>query len=61
MGENCEICLSGYEGDATRGTPHDCRPVQEGQSHGCTCNPAGSISTLCTDGQCSCKVIKKDL
>lgn len=26
-GDNCERCKAGYEGDATRGTPYDCRPV----------------------------------
>ncbi|CAF4829885.1 unnamed protein product, partial [Rotaria magnacalcarata] len=28
VGYNCEFCATGYEGDARRGTPYDCQPIQ---------------------------------
>ncbi|XP_058809308.1 basement membrane-specific heparan sulfate proteoglycan core protein-like isoform X2 [Phymastichus coffea] len=53
-GNNCEICQSGYEGDATRGTPYDCQ-VRNGSVIPCHCNPLGSENNDCVNGQCSCK------
>ncbi|XP_031778282.1 basement membrane-specific heparan sulfate proteoglycan core protein isoform X4 [Nasonia vitripennis] len=53
-GDNCEICESGYEGNATRGTPYDCR-VKSGSIIPCHCNPLGSSSSNCSNGQCYCK------
>ncbi|CAG0921775.1 unnamed protein product, partial [Notodromas monacha] len=50
-GDYCEMCLPGYEGDATRGTPDDCyRAVPR-----CDCDRRGSLSSDCPGGQCRCK------
>ncbi|XP_050453317.1 basement membrane-specific heparan sulfate proteoglycan core protein isoform X8 [Cataglyphis hispanica] len=54
-GDYCEICESGYEGDATRGTPNDCTYGSPTQPELCRCNEAGSRSTLCINGRCECK------
>ncbi|KAJ1522549.1 hypothetical protein ONE63_001735 [Megalurothrips usitatus] len=49
MGDQCEQCLPGFDGDATRG---DCHP----RDSGCHCDPRGSISSQCnSDGSCVCK------
>ncbi|XP_046742518.1 basement membrane-specific heparan sulfate proteoglycan core protein [Diprion similis] len=58
-GEKCESCEYGYEGDATRGTPEDCRPRYtppgNATNPSCDCNPAGSLGTNCYNEQCRCK------
>ncbi|XP_058247538.1 laminin subunit alpha-2 isoform X3 [Hemibagrus wyckioides] len=52
MGLNCDVCGPGYYGDATRGTPDDCRP--------CACplrTPSNNFSPTChqdRDGQVVC-------
>ncbi|XP_029051246.2 basement membrane-specific heparan sulfate proteoglycan core protein isoform X2 [Osmia bicornis bicornis] len=51
-GDFCEVCEPGYEGDATRGTPHDC--VYK-DSTPCRCNEAGSRSSSCIGDRCDCK------
>lgn len=28
-GDHCQYCLPGYQGDATRGSPYDCQPVEK--------------------------------
>lgn len=28
VGERCELCAPGYYGDATKGTPDDCKPCE---------------------------------
>ncbi|XP_035661011.1 laminin subunit gamma-3-like [Branchiostoma floridae] len=33
-GWNCELCEEGYFGDATKGTPEDCRPMKQCLCHG---------------------------
>ncbi|XP_019884797.1 basement membrane-specific heparan sulfate proteoglycan core protein isoform X13 [Camponotus floridanus] len=53
-GDSCEVCESGYEGDATRGTPNDCT-YRSPRPESCRCNEAGSRSTSCVDGRCECK------
>ncbi|XP_076180736.1 terribly reduced optic lobes isoform X6 [Ptiloglossa arizonensis] len=53
-GEFCEVCETGYEGDATRGTAHDCSYRNPTPSD-CVCNEAGSRSSTCFDDRCECK------
>ncbi|XP_054009839.1 basement membrane-specific heparan sulfate proteoglycan core protein-like isoform X3 [Hylaeus anthracinus] len=53
-GEFCDVCEPGYEGDATRGTPHDCVFRRRNPSH-CNCNEAGSRSSTCVANRCDCK------
>ncbi|XP_063241894.1 basement membrane-specific heparan sulfate proteoglycan core protein isoform X7 [Bacillus rossius redtenbacheri] len=53
-GDSCELCETGYGGDATRGTPSDCQP--RGVAPTCSCDPRGSLRSDCPDGvQCVCK------
>ncbi|XP_070153239.1 basement membrane-specific heparan sulfate proteoglycan core protein isoform X5 [Polyergus mexicanus] len=52
-GDYCEVCESGYEGDASRGTPNDC--TYRSSPEPCRCNEAGSRGALCVDGRCECK------
>ncbi|XP_034945971.1 basement membrane-specific heparan sulfate proteoglycan core protein isoform X4 [Chelonus insularis] len=55
-GDNCELCEQGYVGDATRGTPQDCRPDSGLRPvETCNCNLAGSQYNQCINGQCTCK------
>ncbi|XP_078671519.1 uncharacterized protein LOC144911446 isoform X44 [Branchiostoma floridae x Branchiostoma belcheri] len=50
-GENCERCVSGYSGDATQGTPNDCRA-----SAAPSCNCHGHSDQCSSDGACvSCQ------
>ncbi|XP_061934449.1 basement membrane-specific heparan sulfate proteoglycan core protein isoform X33 [Apis cerana] len=51
-GDFCDICESGYEGDATRGTPYDCTYSTE---RPCMCNELGSRSSVCIGNVCDCK------
>ncbi|XP_026298188.1 basement membrane-specific heparan sulfate proteoglycan core protein isoform X17 [Apis mellifera] len=51
-GDFCDICESGYEGDATRGTPYDCTYSTE---RPCMCNELGSRSSVCIGNTCDCK------
>ncbi|XP_076631096.1 terribly reduced optic lobes isoform X1 [Colletes latitarsis] len=53
-GDFCEVCESGYEGDATRGTPSDCVYRNPGPRT-CNCNMAGSYSDACIGERCNCK------
>ncbi|KAM8721215.1 hypothetical protein ACLKA7_007133 [Drosophila subpalustris] len=65
-GENCEQCAPGYVGDATRGTPYDCQPDNNGpqppqpprpepdnQTRCQWCNRDGTEN--CNEGICNCK------
>ncbi|PNF14537.1 hypothetical protein B7P43_G15031, partial [Cryptotermes secundus] len=53
-GDQCDICESGYSGDATQGTRSDCLP--SGPLPQCRCDDRGSIRPDCPDGnQCICK------
>ncbi|KAJ8666823.1 hypothetical protein QAD02_008485, partial [Eretmocerus hayati] len=54
-GENCEVCESGYDGDAKRGTPDDCQLRNGSAPLPCKCNPVGSLDTNCHNGFCRCK------
>lgn len=59
-GDQCDICESGYSGDATQGTRSDCRP--SGPLPQCRCDSRGSIRPDCPDGnQCICKVCTVEL
>ncbi|XP_012342709.1 basement membrane-specific heparan sulfate proteoglycan core protein isoform X12 [Apis florea] len=51
-GDFCDICESGYEGDATRGTPYDCTYSTE---RPCMCNELGSRNSVCIGNTCDCK------
>ncbi|XP_076325413.1 terribly reduced optic lobes isoform X10 [Tachypleus tridentatus] len=52
-GDFCERCASGYRGDASLGTPHDCLPEEEQDCH---CDERGSISQECDyQKRCGCK------
>ena len=50
----CDRCEYGYEGDATRGSPHDCQRINSTYDPP-TCDPAGSESGLIIGNQCMCK------
>ncbi|XP_070067065.1 basement membrane-specific heparan sulfate proteoglycan core protein isoform X29 [Drosophila virilis] len=62
-GENCERCVGGYIGDASRGTPYDCQPDNNGpqppqpepdNQRGCHwCNSDGTED--CRGGVCYCR------
>ncbi|XP_017794098.1 PREDICTED: basement membrane-specific heparan sulfate proteoglycan core protein isoform X2 [Habropoda laboriosa] len=52
-GEYCELCERGYQGDTTRGSPHDC--VFTGDNRTCVCDEAGSRTGLCIEDRCDCK------
>ncbi|CAF1607632.1 unnamed protein product [Rotaria magnacalcarata] len=52
VGYNCEFCATGYEGDARRGTPYDCQPIQITQPSS-RCNPSGTHMER--GGRCICK------
>ncbi|XP_022090462.1 basement membrane-specific heparan sulfate proteoglycan core protein-like isoform X3 [Acanthaster planci] len=58
VGENCERCADGYYGDATSGTPGDCRP--------CACPlsvPSNQFSPTCildTDGRPTCNACSRE-
>lgn len=51
-GKNCEVCATGYYGDATVGTPNDCRRCQcpggsSGNQFSVTCRLTGAGSSIC--------------
>lgn len=51
-GKNCEVCATGYYGDATKGTPKDCRRCQcpgggTGNQFSATCRSTGPDSFAC--------------
>ena len=47
-GDRCELCVSGFFGDATGGTSSDCQP--------CDCFVLGAVNNSCaSDGRCNCK------
>ncbi|XP_044266425.1 basement membrane-specific heparan sulfate proteoglycan core protein isoform X19 [Tribolium madens] len=48
-GDNCELCLPGYEGDPANGIP--CI----GGGSQCNCDQQGAISPECYNGICRCK------
>ncbi|CAF4524399.1 unnamed protein product [Rotaria socialis] len=52
VGYNCEFCATGYEGDARRGTPYDCQPIQAPPPTS-RCNPSGTHMER--GGRCICK------
>ncbi|XP_078671489.1 uncharacterized protein LOC144911446 isoform X16 [Branchiostoma floridae x Branchiostoma belcheri] len=51
-GSQCEFCMPGFDGDARRGTPNDCRGAQPGPA----CNCYGHSSSCDEYGRCqSCQ------
>nr|CAH7733355.1 unnamed protein product [Callosobruchus chinensis] len=50
-GDNCELCLPGYEGSPTTGGI--C--TYTGTEIPCSCDPRGSVSSECYGGRCRCK------
>ncbi|KAK0088927.1 hypothetical protein PV326_004677, partial [Microctonus aethiopoides] len=55
-GDSCEICEENYEGDATRGTPDDCKPSRQIFDNCEYCDPDGSENPSCIDRRCVCKL-----
>ncbi|XP_044727463.1 basement membrane-specific heparan sulfate proteoglycan core protein-like isoform X3 [Chrysoperla carnea] len=52
-GDFCDECLPGYEGDPL--SPQGCRQGFGSHNLTCDCNPDGSLSDTCYNGECSCK------